>query len=79
MPTLHVDPTTKLLTISLPVVVCLLNHAIRSASYDAVASWVIHWELAKRGGLDIVEKWWDHHPVYVVQNNCMKLLWDFTI
>ena len=24
-------------------------------------------------------KWWDHHPVPVMQNNSMKLLWDFTI
>ena len=39
---------------------------------------IVHWELAKRGGFNIVENWWDHHPMSVMQNSSMKLLWDFT-
>ena len=31
------------------------------------------------GGFDTVENWWDHHPLSVMQNSSMKLLWDFTI
>lgn len=46
--------------------------------HDAVAQ-IVHWELAKRSGFDIVENWWDHHPMSVMQNSSMKLLWDFTI
>ena len=36
-------------------------------------------ELTKRGGFDIVENWWDHHPMSVMQNSFTKLLRDFTI
>ena len=35
-----------------------------------------------QGGVDFklhTMKWWDHHPVPVMQNNSMKLLCDFTI
>ena len=46
--------------------------------HDAVAQ-IVHWELAKRGGFDIVENWWDHHLMSVMQNSSMKLLWDYTI
>ena len=55
-------------------------HVIAQSCYkkrhDAAAQ-IIHWELAKRGGFDIVENWWDHHPMSVMQNSSMKLLWDF--
>ena len=57
-------------------------HVIAQSCYkkrhDAVAQ-IVHWELAKRGGFDIVENRWDHHPMSVMQNSSMKLLWDFTI
>ena len=29
--------------------------------------------------LNILAKWWEHYPLPVMQNACMKLLWDFTI
>ena len=47
-------------------------HVIAQSCYkkchDAVAQ-IVHWELAKRGGFDIVENWWDHHLMSVVQNS----------
>ena len=39
----------------------------------------IAWELARRGGFEHTSKWWEHCPLRVMQNACMKLLWDFTI
>ena len=46
----------------------MLAQSCYKKHYDAVA-WVIHLELAKQGGFGIVEKWWDHHSVFVMQNN----------
>ena len=44
-----------------------------------VAAKIIHWELAKRGGFECATKWWEHCPQPVIQNDNMKLLWDFTV
>ena len=46
--------------------------------HDAVAK-LVHWELAKKGGFEINDKWWEHCPLPVLHNNSMKLLWDFTV
>jgi len=40
---------------------------------------IIYWELARRGGLECTNKYWDHCPQSVIQNDSMKLLWDFTV
>jgi len=36
-------------------------------------------ELAKRGGFEVSNRWWEHCPSPVFCNDSMKLLWDFTI
>jgi len=46
--------------------------------HDAVAR-IIHWELARKAGLECTTKYWDHCPPSVIQNDSMKLLWDFTV
>lgn len=46
--------------------------------HDAIVK-IIHWELARRGGFEYIAKWWKHYPLPVMQNACIKLLWDFTI
>ena len=38
----------------------------------------MHW-LTKRGGFECAIKWWEHFPQPVIQNDHMKLLWDFTV
>ena len=40
---------------------------------------VIHWELCKKYGFDCTEKWYDHIPEGVLENEKSKILWDFRI
>ena len=46
--------------------------------HDNVAK-AVHWELCKKNGLDHVDKWYDHEPESVMENEKCKILWDFTI
>ena len=40
---------------------------------------VIHWELCKEYGVDCSDKWYEHFPKSIEENEEVKLLWDFTI
>ena len=40
---------------------------------------VIHWELCKEYGVECSDKWYDHSPKSVEENEEVKLVWDFTI
>ena len=46
--------------------------------HDRVARRV-HWELSKKYGLECGEKWYEHTPQEVIENNEVKLYWDCTI
>ena len=46
--------------------------------HDRVAT-MIHWELSKQMGFNHVEKWYQHKPEAVLENDNHKLLWDFDI
>ena len=46
--------------------------------HDKVAT-LLHWELCKRLGFHQSEKWYDHKPEPVLENEESKLLWDFNI
>jgi len=63
----------KLWIICSQVAASLLNPSIRSIAK------LVQWELAKRGGFEVNDKWWEHYPLAVLQNALMKLLWDFTV
>ena len=39
----------------------------------------IHWDLCKRHEIEHQEKWYDHIPDSVVENDSVKLLWDINI
>ena len=39
----------------------------------------IHWEVCRKIGFDVNEKWYKHEPEKVVENDSWKILWDFTI
>ena len=39
----------------------------------------IHWALCKKFGFEHAEFWYQHVPVAVLENENVKLLWDFTI
>ena len=40
---------------------------------------VIHWELCKEYGVECSDKWCEHSPKSIEENEEVKLLWDFTI
>ena len=40
---------------------------------------MIHWLLCKRIGFQQQEKWYEHVPERVLENDCVKILWDFSI
>ena len=37
-----------------------------------------HWEVCKKIGFDVNEKWYKHEPEKVVENDSWKILWNFT-
>ena len=39
----------------------------------------LHWDLCKKNGLKCNVKWYEHEPDSVVENDDIKLLWDFNI
>ena len=38
---------------------------------------VIYWEMCKKFKFDNTNKWYTHNPVFVLENDSDKLLWDF--
>ncbi|XP_068709115.1 uncharacterized protein [Montipora foliosa] len=46
--------------------------------HDNVAR-MIHWNIAHSYGLDVSNKWYEHKPEWVIENDHVKLLWDFNI
>ena len=46
--------------------------------HDVIAK-VIHWEMCKVNDLPYAEKWYEHKPESVTENERVKILWDFKI
>jgi hypothetical protein len=46
--------------------------------HDKVAG-LIHWEMCKQFGLPYAKHWYDHRAEPVLENERVKLLWDFSI
>ena len=46
--------------------------------HDNVAR-MIYWSIAHSYGLDVSSKWYEHKPKGVIENDHVKLLWDFNI
>ena len=40
---------------------------------------VVHWKLAKKCNFEAGNKWYEHEPESVLQNEDYKILWDFSI
>ena len=40
---------------------------------------VIHWDLCRKHGIAVKEKWWEHVPEKVLEKDDVKVLWDFNI
>lgn len=46
--------------------------------HDGVAK-ALHWDLCRAYGLEHAGKWYEHKPEPVIENQDVKILWDFTI
>ena len=46
--------------------------------HDRVAR-IIHWDLCKKWKLEHADKWYDHEPSTVIENEEVKVLWDMKI
>ena len=46
--------------------------------HNKIAS-MLHWNLCKKHHLPASEKWWEHNVEKVLQNEEVKILWDFKI
>ena len=65
-----------------------INHMVSECpklaqkEYKRRHDWVgkkIHWEVCKEEGFIVNEKWYEHVPEPVLENERCKILWDFTI
>ena len=56
----------------------LAQNQYKNWRHDKVAQ-IIHWYLCKLHDLDHNEKWYEHKPEVVQENNSVKLLWDMRI
>ena len=55
-----------------------LAQGVYLSRHNAVAGY-IHWKLCKRENLPCSSSWYDHEPHKVVENENIKVLYDFTI
>jgi len=40
---------------------------------------IVHWKIAKKCRFEVVDKWYEHEPESVLENEDYKILWDFSI
>ena len=40
---------------------------------------MVHWELCKKFTFDHTNKWYEHNPEFILENEMYQLLWDFEI
>ena len=48
----------------------------------SINDWIgrkIHWEVCRKYGLDTKDRWYEHEPQAVCENENYKILWDFSI
>ena len=64
------------------------NHVLSECSklaqkkYKRRHDWVgtkIHWELYRKYGIEVKQKWHEHQPEVVMKNDKCKILWNFTV
>ena len=56
----------------------LAQNQSKNWRHDKVAQ-VVHWNLCKKIYLQCSKTWYDHSPEIVMENDQVKLLWDFRI
>ena len=40
---------------------------------------ILHWKLCEKWGFERAERWYEHKPEFVLENDECKMLWDFPI
>ena len=65
-----------------------VNHLISECSkmaqreYKRRHDWVgrrVHWDVCKKYGIVVNDKWYQYEPGSVIENDKCKILWDFTV
>ena len=56
----------------------LAQNQYKKWRHDTICQ-IIHWQLGKDNGLDHSERWYDHRPDAITENESVKLLWDMQI
>ena len=39
----------------------------------------VHWEFSKQCEFDVKDKWYEHEPNAISENNDFRILWDFEV
>ena len=64
-----------------------INHIVSGCSklaqeykrrYDNLGK-IIHWKLARKCNFEAGDKWYEHEPQNLLENEDYKILWDFSI
>ena len=77
----HPNAECVVATMKLCSIFCVVTPSLRRQNikrHDVVGR-VIHWEVCKEYGVECSDKWYEHSPKSVEENEEVKLLWDFTI
>ena len=65
-----------------------INHILDECSkfaqseYKRRHDWIgrrIHWEVCRQYNVRVLNKWYEHLPERVIENEQVKVLWDFNI
>ena len=54
-----------------------VNHVLSECS--KLAQKEIYWEICRKYGMEVKEKWYEHKLEVVMENDKCKILWDFTV
>ena len=63
---------------------CIVSECTKHAQkeYKRRHDWIgrrIHWEICGANGIHVKSKWYEYQPEVVIENECCKILWDFTV
>ena len=53
----------------------------RRSTREGMITWekIVHWKLARKCNFEARDKWYEHEPETVLENEDYKILWDFSI
>ena len=57
----------------------VVNLHRRSTREDMITLKIVHWKLARKCNFEARDKWYEHEPESVLENEDYKILWDFSI